>query len=852
MLGPKTRSHLARDIFLGLVIVPGRDDLLRLSATSNAAMEIRLNGRRIATRRSGRFAPDSLLVDLPLTKGRNVLLIRLRRSAPYRLWKGRFRFLDHAFRPLSQQAALYIPDLRGPHIEPSTYLRMSVSQRFPDAALQSRLSLRAPGGLMLPSQAWHLDVRLGSGQRIHQDIDPIVLAHQGLSIQLPERFFGRVLVLSPIRKVLRIPDRRRVWSQWRRAGADLDRAPKTIPADTRDSLQFHLDRLQHLLEAGDRDSAYLSRLARIIAKWCAMAAAGTDPFARMHGRVVMAVRSSIDGSLQPYSLWIPRGARRRKMPLYVMLHGLECSHRKGLNQMLGVWMPREDPTPWSRFTRRLPPPRVSPRALVLAPQAFGDSFYRHEGEVAVFEAIEAVRRRFRIDPRRIVLVGHSMGGTGVLALGLKHPDLFAGMVSLSGYPSRWIYPSIRRGPLRPWELAAARTWSPLLWVSNGRHLPLIAVHGTRDHADRAQALVRAYQKAGGRARLSLFVEGHSVWREYLADGRVYLQTGSWRKRPQRSWRLRTTRLRWNRSGPLSILGMSRFDRWAEISLKKTGRGIVVETKNVTSLAIDPTKLGRTEAPSVLIDGQTVPGKALGTSSSWIFARTAQGSWKPAQPPRTGKRPGLSGPIDDIYYGPVLVVRGTKDPNAEGLMDLLSRHFARHHISSVRYPIIDDRHLTDRQAASANLVLLGGPALNSVTARLSRRLPIQRDSRGIHLGNRVVSAPNAAVLFVAPNPEHPDRYLLVLEGNSRPAMARVLALPTYLPDWVLFDESIQQSGLPRILGPERKYLAAVWFDAGWRLPAGSSALVVTGQASSGSARAVPSRPKSAAPRPMRRR
>ena len=47
------------------------------------------------------------------------------------------------------------------------------------------------------------------------------------------------------------------------------------------------------------------------------------------------------------------------------------------------------------------------------------------GEKDVLEAIEQVRAAFTVDPQRISLWGHSMGGAGTLHIAIKHPGMFA-------------------------------------------------------------------------------------------------------------------------------------------------------------------------------------------------------------------------------------------------------------------------------------------------------------------------------------------------------------------------------------------------------------------------------------------
>jgi predicted esterase len=45
--------------------------------------------------------------------------------------------------------------------------------------------------------------------------------------------------------------------------------------------------------------------------------------------------------------------------------------------------------------------------------------------------LEIVRRKYKIDEKRIYLVGHSMGGAGVIHLGSKYPQIWAAAAALA-------------------------------------------------------------------------------------------------------------------------------------------------------------------------------------------------------------------------------------------------------------------------------------------------------------------------------------------------------------------------------------------------------------------------------------
>jgi poly(3-hydroxybutyrate) depolymerase len=61
-----------------------------------------------------------------------------------------------------------------------------------------------------------------------------------------------------------------------------------------------------------------------------------------------------------------------------------------------------------------------------------ESSYRALSEADVLNVIELVRKEYRIDPRRMYLMGHSMGGFGTWWLGQKHAQLWAAIGPMSG------------------------------------------------------------------------------------------------------------------------------------------------------------------------------------------------------------------------------------------------------------------------------------------------------------------------------------------------------------------------------------------------------------------------------------
>lgn len=193
--------------------------------------------------------------------------------------------------------------------------------------------------------------------------------------------------------------------------------------------------------------------------------AGRPVFAARRGIFRHAHRSTLDGTLQPYSVFIPADYDpRQDHPLLVALHGSGVDERQTVEAAAHLVADLG----W----------------IVLAPQARGLSdWYQGDSGRDVLECISDVRQRYSIDADRVVLYGFSMGGYGAWRLSLHNPEIIAGAVILSG--------------------ALAHGGEDLIsLLETVRGVGFFVVHGTADnavsvdHARRAMAILRARDYQG--------------------------------------------------------------------------------------------------------------------------------------------------------------------------------------------------------------------------------------------------------------------------------------------------------------------------------------------------------------------
>ncbi|HWQ54093.1 MAG TPA: alpha/beta fold hydrolase [Bryobacteraceae bacterium] len=154
-------------------------------------------------------------------------------------------------------------------------------------------------------------------------------------------------------------------------------------------------------------------------------------------------RSEIDQTDQPYRILVPAAYDgTRPFPLVFALHGT------GGTEATMIDGPQYGKGALKRAAERS-------GALIVSPFGRGVTEFRGIGENDILSVLADVRRRYRVDPDRIYLTGHSMGGTGSAYLAMRHPDVFAAAAPLAAaYSFPWLAANLKQVPSW-WIMGAA-------------------------------------------------------------------------------------------------------------------------------------------------------------------------------------------------------------------------------------------------------------------------------------------------------------------------------------------------------------------------------------------------------------
>jgi len=126
----------------------------------------------------------------------------------------------------------------------------------------------------------------------------------------------------------------------------------------------------------------------------------------------------VDHTLQPYRILIPEVYNgSRPSALVVALHGMGGDENSMFDAYGGAFKPAAE---------RVGFIAVCPKGRDSA------SMYRGSAEQDVMDVLAEVRRDYKIDPNRIYLMGHSMGGYGAWSVAMAHPEVFAALGPISG------------------------------------------------------------------------------------------------------------------------------------------------------------------------------------------------------------------------------------------------------------------------------------------------------------------------------------------------------------------------------------------------------------------------------------
>ena len=541
--------------------------------------------------------------------------------------------------------------------------------------------------------------------------------------------------------------------------------------------------------------------------------AGQTPWTSQTGPVARGYLSSVDGSVQPYGIVVPKSyggaADTRPRRLDFWFHGRgenlsEVNFIDDRQRSMGEFAPDD--------------------TFVLHPYGRYCNANRMAGEVDGFEAMEHIKKHYPIDNDRISVRGFSMGGAACWSFATHFPGLWAAAAPGAGF-------SETAGFLHIKETDDPPTWfERKLWhlydstdlAINLYNLPTVAYSGEVDGQRQAAEEMTRAMAAEGLTLTHVIGSKAGHWYEANAKKEVAAKVDALANKGNdwtpRSVKFTAWSLKYNRSKWVVIDAMGKEWERARVDADFPAGSdeVIVKSSNVSGLTLELPKTDDwSKVKSLEIDGSKFnvkAGQAVSldkTGGRWKLGKAGKGLIK---------KHDLQGPIDDAFMSAFVMVRPTGQPmNAVvgAWTETESKHAIEHWRRQFRgeAPVKADTQITAQDIATKNLILWGDPKSNKVLARILSKLPIKWDSGTVAVGSSLGSGASCVPILIYPNPLNPSKYVVLNSGftfREYDYLNNARQTPK-LPDWAIVD--VSEGSNSRYPG---KILAANFFGEKWEV------------------------------------
>ncbi len=563
---------------------------------------------------------------------------------------------------------------------------------------------------------------------------------------------------------------------------------------------------------------------------------------------IVEYHSPLDDSTQAYGVYVPDcpPPSSAGYPAVLHGHGYGWSVSKSFSAFQRQWA---DEYGW----------------VLIHLNARGPNFYEGVGDVETLRVVDDAAARFGLDRDRIYMTGGSMGGTGALRHGLRHPDVFAAVMGVDGWTdyrlwhNHWYARTDCRDLIEEFRRPLLQAASPLYWPERGRWG---AIGHIVDGSDTIvwpengirlrEALLELSADAPGAYDHAMIFNpllGHGRGTNYRAIYEFFV--GRRRIKMPAGFSVQSTvlphaELYWGRIDDFLIDGMS-----GTLQVRATDDGVAVTTENVAAFTLYLAGSPVADADSVRVyaDGLACYDGPPATISvrATLDHSGAVVDWRPAdEPRRLRKRPELCGPVGDAFLRPFAVVYGTA-----GTAEDVRRHrteaeqFARSwndfNVHAEAVEAMPEQALDPADAATHTLVVFGTLDSSAILRRAHARqqfpVEVRRDRvivRDPLRGDRRYVGEKFGALMCYPNPLTDNETYIVIanrrvfmkpDGTDLQLLGYDLEkLPWAYPDYVVFNND--QSELPHTLNVNNKppvtcyeaayFTEAGFFDDGWSI------------------------------------
>ncbi len=532
--------------------------------------------------------------------------------------------------------------------------------------------------------------------------------------------------------------------------------------------------------------------------------------------------SKIDGSVQYYSVNPARNDDGKPKALFLSVHGASV---EAINQS-GSYYPKT----WGHI--------VSPTNR--RPYGFN---WEDWGRTDAMEVYNIALKSLNIDPERIYLTGHSMGGHGTWHLGSAFPDKFAAIGPSAGWISFWSY-RVRERNENPSEMEkiimrASNSSDTYGMAENYKQQGIYIIHGSEDDnvlATESRNMVEHLKKFH---KDFVYYEqpgaGH-WWDNSDEDGAdcvdwaplfdFFARHSLPKKEMVREIDFTT-----------SNLGISSKDQWVAIYSQNEqfnfsrinvrydpGKNrFVGKTENISRLKLDTLIVDPKRPVIIKLDSDSLTAQMNQSFREGIWLGKIDGKWKLLDRNSINpedKSPARYGTLKSAIDNNVIFIFGTHGSEEENSWAFQKARYDAElfwYQGNGSIKIVSDAQFEKEKYSNNNFVVYGNSETNSAWNKLLAQSPVQVKRGKIKIGEKEFSGKDLGCLFVQPVKGNSVNTIGVVTGTGIEGMKltdrRLYLQPGYpFPDLLLFNGNLVTAGINGVL-------AAGYFGPDWSVQRG---------------------------------
>jgi dienelactone hydrolase len=441
------------------------------------------------------------------------------------------------------------------------------------------------------------------------------------------------------------------------------------------------------------------------------------------------------------------------------------------------------------------------------------------GRMDALEVLEIAVRKFDIDPGRIYLTGHSMGGHGTWHLGIDYADQFAAIGPSAGWISIWSYrigglPHL--SPLQEMLVRSGKQSDTYAFAGNLGRSGIYIIHGALDDNVRPEQSYSMIDTLRASNINYVYHEqpGAGHWWDNsdepgadCVDWRPMFDFFAHHRVAQSSEIKEVNFVTANPAITSKNYWLEIINQVAQQKLSKANvlvefgnRKFTGTTENIETLAIDAVMLPEDEPVTFALDGQEISGITL-TEDKKIYLAKASGTWAlTTEPDKTHKYPGRCGNIREALNHDVVFVYGTHGSAEENRWALEKARYDAERIwyrGNGAIELIADDAFDTAAYKNRSVMLFGNANSNSAWRDLLASCPVQIGADRVKIGEKQYRGRDYACLMIRPRPDSEFASVGVVSGTGIAGMKLTNLAEYYdqyvgLPDIIIYDSDILES------------------------------------------------------------